>query len=870
MIAVLRSVPCVSVCVLIFGWVLAARSSESSGENVDSCRSQKPELARGNMLFQIKRSMSHGPLGLGLGVPLLADDVHAVFSRDKQSASVVVTNGGRPLRYQLFAYNNSKGGPFVALMKQGPVPVDTEALQLLRSQDGRRNRASLVLHENGSFSGLFEDGGRLLVLELASPATHIFLEQASWPHWVPTAPWEPGYVPGGVAPLSSGVWGNATDGIWFGEPWYPGCYSGDSQMNVMNIGIVADVPLYQKYNNTGKLAGLLLAAVAQASFVFEMQMHIRLNVQNVLIYTDPVTAPSFAKDCSNSGADWKQQNFQPPQSWQSLAQSTLFTACPSPKGITGYASRTICKGATAAVQYTGYRAWGFFAHELGHNFNGGHTVGGILDAYGADAMVDRFYQFYTLTNRPQMCSTLNNVVNRCGGNFTVDTIPPTTTSPFPVPSATVTTTTTTPIPSNALPCRAPAVPNWNCASGSRPIACSPGLSNCGGCRNIRCNGYGMQAYCSYSVADGFGPGCATWPSGKVSSCSSAGWVLLDLVQPRLVNQINIWSLYSTTQWSICGLQIQIVQSQNKSFKLVQTVVSQGLAVGPSAVVNGTDKMGLKAYKYMIPFAPATGRWWNVSAAIAKSLYVGDPTESNFPEVEVLYTGSYTAGVPTTTTTTTQPARAYLARYVRVRCLNASANWMTLTFAGIAVLNTGKENVASQQLVSASTPGKCVSCPVFFVPRSTNPNASFFVTNFYDTDPWWMVDLMYPTWISQVDFYNANGQDDRNYQIELVDQNGNFVYGAPLPGNNVERVTTFLTACFEEGFIYVNPYTGSPNMAGQERTATSMWQCQLRCQQTSGCAHFVSYRDGGCHLQDSNATRVAFDYALSGPPACAPK
>lgn len=379
----------------------------------------------------------------------------------------------------------------------------------------------------------------------------------------------------------------------------------------------------------------------------------------------------------------------------------------------------------------------------------------------------------------------------------------------------------------------------------------------------------MQAGCSYSVADGFGPACATWPSAKVSGCSSASWVLLDLIQTRVVNQINIWSSYSTTQWSICGLKIQIMQQVNKSYyNLVQTVVSLGSAVGPSAVVNGTDKMGTPVYKYMIPFAPATGRFWNISAAVAKTLYVGDPTESNFPEVEALYTGSYTAGATTTTTTTARPIGAYLARYVRVRSLNASANWMTLTFAGIAVFDTKKNNVASRQLVSASTPGKCVSCPVFFIPGSTNPNAAFFVTNYYDTDPWWMVDLIYPTWISQVDFYNANGQNDQNYQIELVDEGGNFVYGAPLPGNDVERVTTFLTACFEEGFIYVNPYTGSPNMAGQERTSTSMWQCQLRCKQTSGCLHFVSYRDGGCHLHDSNATRVAFDYALSGPPDCA--
>lgn len=59
-----------------------------------------------------------------------------------------------------------------------------------------------------------------------------------------------------------------------------------------------------------------------------------------------------------------------------------------------------------------------------------------------------------------------------------------------------------------------------------------------------------------------------------------------------------------------------------------------------------------------------------------------------------------------------------------------------------------------------------------------------------------------------------------------------------------------------------------NMPGQRRTQVgSVLECQLRCRQTQGCEHFSLWPDGGCHLQDANASEVTARHIISGPSRC---
>ncbi|CAK0859706.1 unnamed protein product [Prorocentrum cordatum] len=62
-----------------------------------------------------------------------------------------------------------------------------------------------------------------------------------------------------------------------------------------------------------------------------------------------------------------------------------------------------------------------------------------------------------------------------------------------------------------------------------------------------------------------------------------------------------------------------------------------------------------------------------------------------------------------------------------------------------------------------------------------------------------------------------------------------------------------------------------DMPGQARTVEqSPLECQRRCANVDGCAHFSYWPDGGCHLQDGRASLLhAVDAleATTGPPAC---
>lgn len=85
-------------------------------------------------------------------------------------------------------------------------------------------------------------------------------------------------------------------------------------------------------------------------------------------------------------------------------------------------------------------------------------------------------------------------------------------------------------------------------------------------------------------------------------------------------------------------------------------------------------------------------------------------------------------------------------------------------------------------------------------------------------------------------------------------------------------------CFTTGAMYSNPLSrgwSGTDMPGQGRTTeVSVLECQARCMQVLGCAHFTYWSDGGCHLQGSVATLreppPSRDASTTGSASCTPQ
>merc|ERR1712039_687629 len=73
--------------------------------------------------------------------------------------------------------------------------------------------------------------------------------------------------------------------------------------------------------------------------------------------------------------------------------------------------------ANTGVSWYSARTWKTFAHEVGHNFGGGHSfeqgqgrTGGIMD-YG-DGTLDNIFQFNTQFRKAEMCAVMSRAVSR--------------------------------------------------------------------------------------------------------------------------------------------------------------------------------------------------------------------------------------------------------------------------------------------------------------------------------------------------------------------------------------------------------------------------------------------------------------------------
>lgn len=87
----------------------------------------------------------------------------------------------------------------------------------------------------------------------------------------------------------------------------------------------------------------------------------------------------------------------------------------------------------------------------------------------------------------------------------------------------------------------------------------------------------------------------------------------------------------------------------------------------------------------------------------------------------------------------------------------------------------------------------------------------------------------------------------------------------MVSKEVPKPFTNLTECAEKGARY-----DPPNMNLQSRTITPNYEaCRQRCKETPNCVYFAFWPDGGCHIADGEAHRVASEDwgVVAGPVDC---
>jgi len=432
---------------------------------------QSPRVGLGEALDQTVRHASVSTTAL------LEHGVRASIAKDGHTASVAFMHEGQRHKYEMNAYSvYAEGAQLFMRTERGLERYKPGPMRTFRSrEDGRW--ASAWFHEDGAVSGLFENQGRVMEISPASNgegATTLLQDYAGigMAHMIETIP-EPdifSWANGGSSlqvgdkQPADGTIVEETGGPhldpdsvdptdsrteWGGQRWFPGCYANDSVLHNLVVGILSDVPAWEKY--TDDLKSRLERTVSEASFVYEKQMNIQVQIGYIQMVTTDIGAPKWAKsDCL--AVDYPITTIRAYQVRDALREGELppyaathvFTGCGDDCGIIGTAFLgVVCgpKGSAANKIHPcggGSRTtWLTFAHELGHNLRASHSfeegpgrTGGIMD-YG-DGKLDGVYQFNTKYRKEEVCGKLDSVVNRCFGKFTVAG-PPTSSPPPPSP-----------------------------------------------------------------------------------------------------------------------------------------------------------------------------------------------------------------------------------------------------------------------------------------------------------------------------------------------------------------------------------------------------------------------------------------------------
>lgn len=413
-------------------------------------------------------------------------DVNFRRSEDGRTATVSFEHRGRRFEHELSAASVfSDDAVAQRHTAEGDLPLDMGSPTVFRSRKAG-SWATLMVQEDGSVSGLFEDDGHVVRVEPAGGSFHrktsaVKLAKVASllqtyrgsgvPHIVHILP-PPilgrmrgiGRPSSFVAPYNSPnetvfqpelqddpdkpdvhlgnvseeeerklavrvASNSAHDATWAGTKWWGkgSCYPGDDTLHIMKMGILVDLDFYHDHLTLAK--SKVEHAVAEASFVYEKQMNIELQIAHMRVYESAVNAPEFAVGCPADQE--KLMNIKLDQLTAATEQQVpfqadvqLFTGCGKGWGTVGLAwIGTICHPThnRGVVQFTPSGGWLVFAHELGHNFHAHHSfekgvgkTGGIMD-YGPGTLNGE-YQFNTNLRKKEVCNMLGRIGD-CRGKF---------------------------------------------------------------------------------------------------------------------------------------------------------------------------------------------------------------------------------------------------------------------------------------------------------------------------------------------------------------------------------------------------------------------------------------------------------------------
>jgi len=393
----------------------------------------------------------------------LLQQLEVVLSEDEASATISFMAGGQSYKYEMGAEScYSQNANISVWTKNGWEYVHPGTPRTFRSQQ-KDGYAKARISADGSVSGLFEhqDGQVIDVRPLRPESTHdpaysLLAEHQGGGHahlfeYVGMLDLESNpYVsfvhkPFELENAEQAAAFNPDHGSaeppavpqenWQGTRWFPGCYTGDEDQHITEIGYVVPYNVFSGGVSTDTPTFELAKAkweeyLQKGSFIYEKQMNMKIVLSEVKV--DQEGSASWSPSCSEGDVKTQLSKTQAALKKSELTQQDAaawyaFTNCGKTWGTMGTSYiGALCyfKGGynVASGKYFHAGAWKTFAHELGHNFKAKHSfvegkgkTGGIMD-YG-DGKKDGHYQFNTKYRKKEMCGMINSKLGSCNDHI---------------------------------------------------------------------------------------------------------------------------------------------------------------------------------------------------------------------------------------------------------------------------------------------------------------------------------------------------------------------------------------------------------------------------------------------------------------------